>query len=432
MKEAMHQEGAKPEPAWLDRRVAGWATYDVASSAYVALVPTLFPLLYATVVLGGSPGADARFAAVAAVALLVAGIVTPLVGALADRGGLHRWLAGATIVCIGASAAMATLGPGQVLFAALLFVLAQAGYTVAMALYESFMPSLATFANMARVSAFGWAAGLGGGVLALAVTLLLVRGLPEAQGLDVAVLVAAGMFALFALPSLALLRRLLPRPANPGDATLGTAWRAVVADLRGWRGHAHSLRFLLAYLFINDAAVTIALTATLFIRQTFGTSLEGLVALLFAYSVLAAPATLGWGWVANRIGLPRAIQLNLVAWVAAVLAMIHVRGTYAPWLIVALLALVIASTNALCRAMYAQLVPRDRAAQFFGFNAVVGRMSAAMGPALYATIVATTGSSSAGLYAMLALFLAGGVVLATIELPRHPGVPALDGMDRGQ
>jgi UMF1 family MFS transporter len=189
----------------------------------------------------------------------------------------------------------------------------------------------------------------------------------------------------------------------------------VVDDLRAWRQHRNSARFLLAYLLINDAAVTVAFVATLFLRETFGTSLQDVLQLLLLYHLIAAPATLVWGRVADRIGLRLAIHLNLFVWAAAILLMAYARGDHAPWLIVGTFALVIASTNALCRGLYARLVPVERWAEFFGFNAVVGRLSAALGPTLYATVTTWTGSPVAGVLSLLMLIVAGGLVLLAVD-----------------
>jgi UMF1 family MFS transporter len=401
-------------PAWLDRRVAWWALYDVASSSYIAIVPLLFPLLFA-VVLEGAPRADARFALLGALSLVVAGIAAPLIGAIADRGRRLPWLAGATALCCVACAAMLALRPGDVVFASLAFVAAQSGYTVAMALYDSFLPRLATARTMARVSAFGWAAGLCGGVLALIIAFAVVRGRPDAEAAAMAIGVAAAVFALLALPALRALQGLAPARVAPGPASLRVAWRTIADDLRGWRRHRNSARFLLAYLLINDASVTVVFVVSLFMRSTFGTTVEGLLLLVLLYNVIAAPATLAWGKLADRVGLKLAIHLNLVVWIAGILAMAYARGDRAPWLIAATFALVMASTNALCRALYARLVPVERSAQFFGFNAIVGRLSAALGPVTYAAVATWTDSAVAGLLSLLAFIVAGGVVLLFVD-----------------
>jgi UMF1 family MFS transporter len=412
--------------AWLDRRVGAWALYDVASSCYVAIVPLLFPLFFATVILQGAPGADARIALLGAASLVLSGVVTPLVGALADRGRLLRWLLGATLVCCAATALMPRIGPGRVALAGFAFVLAQSAYTVATALYESFLPTLASTRSAARVSTFGWACGLAGGIFALIVTLVLASGRSDADALSLALGVGAAGFAGLAIPALLALRPLAAagRTTAAASLSLREAWRMVVGNLRGWRRHRNSARFLLAYLLINSAVVAVMLVVTIYLRAAFGLSIEELLKLILLYHLIALPATLAWGVVADRIGLARSIHVNLAVWSLGIALLVFARGAWAPWLIALVFGLVIASTNALCRALFARLVPVDRAAQFFGFNAVAGRMSAAAGPLAYAAI-GLAGGSDAALLGMIGFLAAGSLVLATVDVsPAITGVNA--------
>jgi MFS-type transporter involved in bile tolerance (Atg22 family) len=60
--------------------------------------------------------------------------------------------------------------------------------------------------------------------------------------------------------------------------------------------------------------------------------------------------------------------------------------------IIVLLSIVNGATQAVLRSMIAQAVPRGQAAEFFGFNAFVGTISAAIGPILYGALATITGS----------------------------------------
>jgi len=96
---------------WLTRRVLGWALFDVASSTYIALVPTFFGLYFTTVVAGGRPSANAWWGATAAASLLLAGILAPIVGAHADRSG--RWLRAVAVTTALCALAAVLLSLGQ-------------------------------------------------------------------------------------------------------------------------------------------------------------------------------------------------------------------------------------------------------------------------------------------------------------------------------
>src|SRR5687768_9843909 len=81
---------------------AAWVGYDFANSAYVLLVAAVaFPLYYRQVLLGGGPGADRAWASIVAIGLLLAGLVSPFIGAVVDASGRRRLaMAIATLVCV--------------------------------------------------------------------------------------------------------------------------------------------------------------------------------------------------------------------------------------------------------------------------------------------------------------------------------------------
>ena len=84
---------------------------------------------------------------------------------------------------------------------------------------------------------------------------------------------------------------------------------------------------------------------------------------------------------------------------------------------VILLATVIGSTQALLRGLYARLVPPAQAAEFFGFNVLMGRLSAALGPLLFSAVNTVAGTPKAGLLSLIAFLAAGALIIYSVRLP---------------
>lgn len=82
-----------------------------------------------------------------------------------------------------------------------------------------------------------------------------------------------------------------------------------------------------------------------------------------------------------------------------------------------LLRLVFGSLQAACRSLFASLAPIDRAAEFFGFNALAGRLSAALGPLTFSAVVAATGSEQAAVLSLIVFLVLGGLVLSGVPTP---------------
>jgi UMF1 family MFS transporter len=408
-------------PAWLTADVRAWALYDVASSIWIATVPTLLFAVYFRAVVAADTGrADALWGITAALSLLIAGFAAPWIGARADLAGTRlRWLAAATALCCVATAAMALVGPGQVLFGVLVFVLAQVGYTVGMSLYDAYLVRIAQPETAGRISGFGWAVGFVGGIVAVLVSMRWLDGVEVSRDPRYAsafVLVAL-LFGAAAVPALLGLRRLgnhAPPALPPTERPSAT--QRVAQSVRGWRSHGNAVRFLAALYLINDAVVTIAFFAGIYFRDQFGLGLAELLRLALLYQVLAIPGTLAFGRFADRVSLHTAIYASLAVWIVAVLLMAFGAAAWVPYAVVVLFAMVFGSTQALMRGAFAVLVPRGRDAEFFGFNALAGRLSAAAGPLLYGVVSAATGSSRAALLSVLLFLLGGALVLATVRI----------------
>lgn len=65
------------------------------------------------------------------------------------------------------------------------------------------------------------------------------------------------------------------------------------------------------------------------------------------------------------------------------------------------------------------MVPLDRTSEYFGFHAFAGRASSALGPLVFGAVSAATGSQRWTMASLVVFFLAGGVVLATVRIPRR-------------
>lgn len=410
--------GRGQEGRWLSRRTLAWASYDVASSTYLGVVPiVLFPIYFRTVLAPGEAGAF-YWGLTVAVALVVAGLSAPFLGMFADRTG-RRWplLAAATLACCLAIASLSLIGPNTGLALALAFVVAHAGYLIATSLYESYLPHIARPSQSGRISSFGWAIGFLGGVLAILAVLPLAGAGTGPDNLDryrMSFLVVAAMFALLAVPALWGLRRIVERPQQRQPQANPLSIRRTLAS---WRDQREVVKVLLAFYLINDGMVTISVFAANYFRTRFGTSVEQLLILLLAYHAVALPATLTFGVLADRWTHRKAIALTLSIWVAALTLMAFGNGAWVPAVAVALLGLVYGSTNAMMRSLLSHMVPAERAAEFFGFNTLAGRLSAAAGPLLFGLIVTATGSQRVALGSVLLFIGAGAAVLAAVKVP---------------
>ena len=86
-----------------------------------------------------------------------------------------------------------------------------------------------------------------------------------------------------------------------------------------------------------------------------------------------------------------------------------------------LLALLVATAQggiqALSRSFYARIIPKDTAAEFFGFYNMLGKFAAIVGPLLVGVVGRLTGDPRMGIQSLALLFVIGGALLMLVRTP---------------
>lgn len=402
---------------WVPRRVLRWALYDMASSNYIAIVPTFFGLYYFSIVGHGERSTNVYWGATAALSLLVSAMLAPLIGAYVDR--TERWFAGLatmTAVCVLGTALLPAAAAAGLLASCAMFVVAQTAYTLASSIYDSLVVDIAPAGSRGRVSGIGWALGLAGGLLSIVTTLALVKGVaPAAQmaRLGSAFLACGVLFGVLAVPGLAGVWGTRSSPMLDSAASAGSTLRTVTSTLRHWRSHREALRILLSFFLISDVLVTVQFFVAIVVASRFGVAVEGILRLQLMGTLIAVPATLFFGVLADRWGARRIIMVLCGGLALAILLLAFGPTAWAPTAAFVMLGLVYGSVQAVYRAFYATLIPGEKASELFGFNAIAGRLSAALGPLIFGAVAAASGNTVALCVLLIPLTLGVGLLART-------------------
>lgn len=178
---------APDETARLRREQRGWYVYDWACSVYSTSVLTVFLGPYLTSVaeraadgdgyvhpLGVPVRAGSFFAYSVSLSVIVAVVLMPLAGSVADRTGRKKpLLAAAAYTGAAATTGMFLLDGDRYLLGGVLLVVANAAQSVGMMLYNSYLPQIAPPDQRDAVSSRGWALGYAAGSLVLVADLVL-------------------------------------------------------------------------------------------------------------------------------------------------------------------------------------------------------------------------------------------------------------------
>ena len=403
-----------------------WALYDWANSVFMTTVLQVFPIYFTSVVAADLPPALAseRFAWATTIAMLIVAVVSPALGAVADQGGVRKKMMAASVAFgVAATAALCFVGRGDWRLGAALFILGNIGVNASFVFYESLLPHIASEGEIDRVSTAGYAMGYLSGGLLLAVNAVWIQhpawfGIPDAAtAIRLSFLSAAVWWAVFSFP---LFRR-VPEPrtgsevARVGARTIAAAFARLAGTLRDLRGYRQAYLLLLAFLLYNDGVQTIIRMGTAYGTE-LGISSGALIAAIIMIQFVGVPFAILFGALAGRLGVKRTLFIPVAVYV--VIAVLGYRmKTAADFFVLAfLVATVQGGSQALSRSLFATMIPRPRSGEFFGFWGVFDKFGGVIGPFVFATVIASTGSSRPAILALIVFFVVGGGLLAFVNV----------------
>ncbi len=403
--------------------------YDWANSAFTTIVVTfLYSTYFSQAMAPDEVTGTALWSRAISISAVLIALLSPIVGALADRGGSRRaFLVTTTLITCGFTAALAFIGPTgdhAILFALTIFVVANVAYEVSGVFYNSFLPDIAPEGKIGRISGYGWALGYFGGTMALVVALLAFVGLGDAAGwlgLDTADgfniravnLMVALWFLVFSIPMFLWVKDEKPGRASSLDVL--AAFKELKKTITHVGKYREIVRLLVARLVYNDGLVTVFAFGGIYAAGTFGMSFQDVLIFAIALNIAAGVGAALFGLVDDRIGAKKTIAISLVALAAA--AALAVFAPNATWFWVAgiMFGIFAGPNQSASRSLMGRFVPRQHQAEFFGFFAFSGKVTSFAGPLLLGIVSQAFDSQRAGVSTVLIFFLIGGILLARVD-----------------
>jgi UMF1 family MFS transporter len=414
------------DPASQRRQVFAWVLYDWANSAFATTVMAgFFPVFYKSFWAADVPVTESTFQL--GVANSLAGLLVvlgaPVLGALADRGGLKlRLLALFAGMGVAMSGALYLIGEGEWWLALLCYVVGVLGFSGGNVFYDALLVNVALPSRLERLSALGFAAGyLGGGIL-FAVQVWMVQ-MPEAFGLadpadavQLAFLMVALWWALFSIPILLWVPegKALRRSS---DGLVSGAFRQLADTISHIRRLPMTFLFLIAYWLYIDGVDTVVRMAVDF-GLALGFEAGDLLAALLLTQFVGFPAALLFGRIGDRLGARQGILLAIVVYILVVFWAWRMTESWEFYALAVAVGLVQGGIQALSRALYARMIPTSRAAEFFGFYNMMGKFAVVLGPLLVGAVGQASGDPRAGMLSLLLLFGSGALLLLKVDVRR--------------
>lgn len=401
-----------------------WAVYDWANSAYTTTVMAgFFPVFFKQFWAADLTANESTFwlgLANAFSGLLIA-LLAPVLGAMADRGGLKkRMLLSFTTLGVLMTAALFLVDQGEWGWAVIIFAFGAIGFSGANVFYDALIVDVAQRSQFDRISSLGYALGyIGGGVLFavnIAMTLHPERFFlaNKAEAVRWSFVSVAIWWGGVTLP--------LAYHVRESDMAVVAHWHQAARDGFAQLGdtfrHLRSLRqiwlFLLAYFLYIDGVNTVARMAVDY-GLAIGFDAAVLMTALLMTQFIAFPAALALGWLGEQWSC-KGVLLGCIGVYAAVCiwsSTMQDAGDFY-WL-AGSIGLVIGGIQALSRSMYARMIPEHQSAEFFGFFNMLGKFAAVIGPLLMGAVSMVSGSARFSILVIVILFAAGAVLLYRVQ-----------------
>ncbi|GAB4258873.1 MAG: MFS transporter [Thermoleophilia bacterium] len=420
------------EGAWYrSRRVVAWALFDFATTPFVVLITTVgFSTYFKTVVTGGSRAGDFYWGLAGALSMVVVAVIAPSAGAYADAHQAKRLLLAVfTAVAVLFTGLLATVREGMIFLGMFFYIVANIGFQGGQVFYNAFLPEISSPRTIGAISGFGFAVGYVGALVSLLAALPFFWGGYTSGNLGnvrTLFLLVAIFYALFSLPIFLYLEddRTAPRSSaayaarvRPHATTGNPLWTRLRGHIAELRREGPAFRFLLAYLIYMDAIMTLLAFTAIYAQDTLGLSLPQILGLFLISQLTAIPGSYLVGKLADRLGGKPAVAGCLGLWIV-ILVMGLAARSYAFFIAVGLLAGIgTGALQAVSRSLMAQLTPQSREAEFFGFYALAGRVSAVIGPVLFGAVSSISGNQRLAVGSLLVLVTIGLLLVRGVPVP---------------
>jgi len=432
------------------RRIWGWFFFDWASQPYNTLLLTFIFGPYMTSLLGSGTAAQTVWGYGIGTAGVLIAVLSPLLGAVADRSGHRmRFIAFFSLLYVAGAWGLWQAAPGEMnlWFVMISFGIGLIGMEFATTFTNAMLPDLGSPKEIGRISGSGWAFGYLGGVIALILVLTLLAegatgqtliGISPILGLDPDLREgtrAVGPFtaiwyAVFMIPFFLWVRE----PRRSDTIGLIAAARHAVPDLRrtlaSLPGRKSLSAFLLSSMLYRDALNGIFAFGGIYAAGVLGWGVTD----VGVFGILAAVTGAVFAWAGghadSRFG-PLAVIVTCLILLTAVAAGIvfvsrdAVFGVPVPpdsrmpdlafYVLGALIGAAGGALQASSRTMMVRQADPARMTEAFGLYALAGKATSFIAPLSIGLVTALTGSQAWGITPLILLFALGLILLFWVK-----------------
>ena len=407
-------------PGTTKKQIWAWCFYDFANSSFTTIIVTVSYSVYFTQIVAKGHNPEVWWGWGYGISMLLVGVVSPILGALADYSGIKKTLLILfSLLCIIATALLVFVQEGDIWMGISLFIMANIGFNGALTFYNAFLNDIARPGNMGRISGFGYSLGYAGGLLSLLMVFPLIQGGFNEENLFLYRLsfpATAAFFLIFAIPSIFYLQQRPHLLIKTPDLNLWKiGFQRVFKTLGEIRRHKELFKFFFAYLLYIDGINTVIVFAGIFAATVLGFSPKDLVVFFMIMQISAGAGAYVFGFFTDWWGPKKIIYLTLCIWIGLMVWAFFVPSKFQFYLLGLIAGIALGSNQSASRTFLGLLAPRDKISEFYGFFSLTGKMAATIGPPVFGMITAATGNQRWAILSLIVFFLLGFLLLQRVN-----------------
>jgi len=416
-----------------ERKLAqrAWTMYDWANSSFATTVMgSILPNYFAAYI--ATEGALTLWGYTVAIGSLIAALISPILGAIADfRASKKKFMAFFIALGVISTGLMFLVDqPGDWQLASILYILGTIGFAGSLVFYDSLLPHVANEDEIDQVSSRGYAMGyIGGGLLLLINVAMIFLGpslLPNMDETEATKLMmrlslasVAIWWTVFSIPIFKRVKEpaRMAEKAELEQSVIAVGFQRFFKALKEISKFRDLFWFLLTFFVYANGIGTIITMAVAFGTDLgFGTMI--LIGTLLMVQFVAAPFAILFGKMSKKLGIKKSITISLVVY-----SLISVVGYFMTkeWHFLLLgfgVATVQGGSQALSRSLVGQLMPKSKTAEFYGFFSVSEKFNTVIGPFLFSIITQITGNGRLAIISLVIFFIAGIIMLRKVDIER--------------
>ena len=391
------------------REVISWSLFDFANQPFSTIIVTfIYGAFFTNYIVADEHLGTLLWSTGISVTAIVVSLFSPILGALADRGGYRKlFLIFFTWISAIFSIILYFPDAGDIYFALIVFILANISFEISTVFCNSYLPDLAGKGNIGKVSGFAWGLGFFGGLSALFLSLYLFPDLDSEEIKRINILVGL-WFILFSLPTFLFLKD--KKAEKLKKIHLVDSIKSLKKTFREVIKYKTIFKFLISRLFYNDGLITIFALGGIYAVETLDFTFEEVMILGIILNIAAGVGSFVFGFLEDKIGVKRVINISLyVLIIATLIAFISPETNSSKelfWFAGVLIGLMIGPNQSCSRSLMSQLTPKEKQNEFFGFFALTGKATSFLGPLIFGFIT-NFYSQQLALWVVIVFFLIG-------------------------